>query len=167
MQRPSVELKGKQRLRSESLSERLEINSIRIPESTCVWWISGIDANGYGELRFNKKLLKAHRAAWIVANGDIPAGLCVLHRCDNRLCINQHHLFLGTNADNTADMVKKGRHPRGATNGRAKLTEKEVHEIRRSALSNRKLASLYGVDRSIPSEIRNRIIWKSLPEEVM
>lgn len=51
----------------------------------------------------------AHRAAFIVFNGQIPKGMCVLHRCDNRPCINPQHLFIGTQLDNVADMISKGR----------------------------------------------------------
>jgi hypothetical protein len=54
--------------------------------------------------------VRAHKIAWILTYGPVPKGLCVLHHCDNPPCCNPEHLFLGTHADNTADMMAKGRH---------------------------------------------------------
>lgn len=64
----------------------------------------------YGYFQYGKKLIGAHRVAWELRNGPIPDGLYVLHRCDNPPCVRPDHLFLGTAADNTADMVAKGRY---------------------------------------------------------
>ena len=76
---------------------------------------------------------KGHRYSWVIHNGEIPEGLCVLHRCDNRICVNPKHLFLGTQEDNIHDMEAKGRsyHKCGEDNGRALLTENLVRYIRR------------------------------------
>lgn len=57
---------------------------------------------------------RVHQVAWILTNGPIPPGMGVLHRCDNQPCCNPSHLFIGTQADNVADMVAKGRHRNGA-----------------------------------------------------
>lgn len=88
-------------------------NATPEPNTGCLLWLGAINNNGYGVLSAEAitKERYAHRIAWIVARGPIPTGLCVLHHCDNGGlgCIEPRHLFLGTMADNTADMVRKGR----------------------------------------------------------
>ena len=86
---------------------------------------------GYPPLYYHGRSCHAHRCIWTECFGD-PGELCVLHRCDNRLCINPEHLFLGTRPDNVRDMDQKGR--RNFTSGEqstlSKLTTREVIEIR-------------------------------------
>jgi hypothetical protein len=91
------------------LSERFERYVNR--NSTCWEWTGHRNPCGYGMIRPDKKSEKivASRAAWMLYCGPIPDGLCVLHTCDNRGCVNPAHLFLGTVQDNTDDMIKKGR----------------------------------------------------------
>ncbi len=75
----------------------------------CWEWQASCNPAGYGGFQFNGRFGKAHRAAWELANGPIPEGICVLHRCDNPPCCNPAHLWLGTYADNHRDAVAKGR----------------------------------------------------------
>lgn len=78
----------------------------------CWEWTASRKERGYGVFSrpgHNNGALKAHRVSWELANGPIPDGLCVLHRCDNPPCVNPAHLFLGTIADNNRDMSLKGR----------------------------------------------------------
>ncbi len=92
---------------ADRLAERLEQ-----ADGGCLVWTGNRDAKGYGRLRrsgANGEYVGAHRAAWEVANGRIPSGMYVCHRCDNPPCCNPAHLFLGTPLDNVRDCVEKGR----------------------------------------------------------
>lgn len=82
-------------------------------ETDCWEWTKTHDKDGYGWINIEKRKDRAHRIAWIIINGSIPAGMCVLHHCDNPPCINPAHLWLGTRRDNTHDRMAKGR-PGGA-----------------------------------------------------
>lgn len=95
----------------------------------------------------------AHRAIWIEAFGDIPSGLVVRHKCDNRSCVNLNHLELGTQADNMMDCSKR-------RTFRSTLTEENVTEIRTSELKLRELAEKFGVSEGTISRIRNHKRWK-------
>lgn len=82
------------------------------PNSGCWLWTASITPNGYGKIGIwagGKKTFIAHRVSWTLYKGHIPKNICVLHKCDNRLCVNPNHLFLGNKKDNTRDMIKKGR----------------------------------------------------------
>lgn len=74
----------------------------------CWLWTAGT-VTGYGSFGFQGRMRIASRVAWEITNSEIPAGMKVLHTCDNPLCVNPKHLFLGTQLDNMRDMVRKGR----------------------------------------------------------
>jgi hypothetical protein len=93
-----------------TLEERVRLRTVVDPETGCHLWTGTIIPGGYGRVH-----VAAHRLAFQLANGPIPAGLLVLHRCDNPPCCNPEHLFLGSNADNMADKVRKGRCRNGWT----------------------------------------------------
>ncbi len=83
-----------------------------MPDTSCVPWKgarTGPPPNHYGHLRVGGRDWKAHRWVWTQIHGAIPAGICVLHACDNPTCINPDHLFLGTHRDNMRDRRNKGR----------------------------------------------------------
>lgn len=84
----------------------------------------------YGHMVWQEKQDLAHRVAWMIAHGPIPPKMDVCHHCDNPRCVRPEHLFLGTRADNMADMVLKGRKPRGEDSPTAKLTNEQVAMIR-------------------------------------
>lgn len=95
------------------LSVRLEMYSEPDPDTGCVLWVGTTDKCGYGRLgvRHNHKTTNrlTHVLTWETANGPVPEGFQVLHKCDSPPCLNLEHLFLGTQVDNIIDMAKKGR----------------------------------------------------------
>lgn len=110
----------------------------------------------------------SHRIAWELANGKIPDGLWVLHKCDNPLCCNPKHLFLGTAKNNSDDMVNKDRQAIGEKNGFRKLTDAQVIEIRekyvKGRITQKEIAAEYGVTYSTVSLVVNNKSWKHIKE---
>jgi HNH endonuclease len=104
-----------------------------------------------------------HRASWRLLKGAIPEGACVLHRCDNPVCVNPSHLFMGSQSDNAHDMWNKGRaKPKanlGASHGMSKVTEEIVLAIRASSESGVALAKKYGIRPTTVCDIRKRRTW--------
>jgi hypothetical protein len=96
------------------LQQRLARHSVIDPQTGCILWTACRNNRGYGLVSCHGRLRSAHRAAWMAQHGPIPTGLFVLHRCDVRTCINQDHLFLGTQKDNMADLAAKRGHERRA-----------------------------------------------------
>ena len=103
---------------NHSIAARIEEKIERVTESGCWIWMGVVQGKGYGRMNINNKSIAVHRAAWEEYNYPIPCGMFVLHRCDVMQCCNPEHLFIGTHADNMADMVDKGR----GRNGKEKQT---------------------------------------------
>lgn len=93
------------------LQNRIYNRSTPEPNTGC-WLYEGSTGNsGYGKLRIgHNKDFSAHRISFLAFKGEIPAKMCVLHKCDVRICVNPNHLFIGTKQDNSRDMVNKNRH---------------------------------------------------------
>ena len=141
------------------------------PSSNCWEWIGTIFTTGYACFWFEGKNRKASRIAYEIFKGPITPGLCVLHFCDNRLCVNPDHLWLGSNADNSNDMKTKGRSsggsPPGERNGKAKLTNVLVTTLReefsRGNMTQVELGKKYGITSQNVGQIISRKHWKHIP----
>jgi hypothetical protein len=137
----------------------------------CWLWTAGRKSTAYGSVFVGKKGIDAcalaHRVAWAITHGALPAGLCVCHRCDVPPCVRPGHLFVESNAGNMADRKAKGRYVarRGTDNGHAKLTEDAVRTIRARAAAGefqKDLAVEFGVHKSAISLIVCRKEWTHL-----
>ena len=129
------------------------------PQSYCWVWVGSMARGGYGRIWIGSKYFRAHRYSWIYHKGPIPSGKYVLHRCDNRACVNPEHLFIGTAADNSADMKRKGRSQAGENNGRDKLTNSDVFDIRASSEHYKTLCKRFNVSYSTIHKIKRRETW--------
>ena len=138
----------------------------KLPADVCWPWKGGKWKDKYGSLSIRNKTIHAHKLSWVIHHGKIPAGKFVCHKCDNGLCVNPVHLFLGTAADNSFDMVSKSRQARGERQGQSKLTSSQVIEIRRRyvprKISMRYLAREYGIATSTVNHILQGDNWQHL-----
>lgn len=170
------------------LASRFSTKYFPEPNSGCWIWTGMTAQNGYGRMLVKSKngpTAAAHRISWAIVHGAPPTNLDVCHKCDNRLCVNPDHLFLGSRADNMRDCSKKGRNimqrhpersvlrgnkirrPAGESHPQAKLTEAQIHEIRRlrGSSSQEALAARFGVDRSTVGRILSGMTWRHLIQE--
>jgi hypothetical protein len=147
----------------ERLKKSFEKNVVR--SFGCWSWKGTIDKGGYGIMTCNKKhgSDRAHRASWIIHKGQIPKGILVCHKCDHPECTNPDHLFLGTSADNTKDMIQKNRKVIGSKMPTSKLTEEKVRvikELLNQKISYTKISAMFGVGVSAITRIKRNETWK-------
>lgn len=133
----------------------------------CWLWTAGQAGDGYGAFGLNRRAIRAHRYSWELFYGPVPNGMNVLHKCDTPSCVRPEHLFLGTQTDNIADMVAKGRQraPRGTQRPNAKLTADDVQQIRHRIVlgeKDRAIADTYGVRPGLIWLIRHGHAWAHL-----
>ena len=141
-------------------------------QESCWIWTKGKANYGYGVINTSeRKQFRVHRLVWSFYFGDIPDGMFVLHKCDNPPCCNPGHLFIGTQADNIRDMIRKGRRGNagvkpgtqtGEKNHNSKLTNDNVLDIREllnSGESHSRIASMFGVSRPTITLINTGSTW--------
>lgn len=148
--------------KAASIAERLERNSMPEPNSGCVLWLAACDDDGYGLINNTGGSRRAHVVAYEQAHGPLPDGMIACHRCDVRCCINERHIYPGTQADNVADMMRKGRHRviRGEAHCCAKLTADKVRAIRADTRSLTQIAAEYKIDFSHVGRIKRHEFWR-------
>jgi len=128
-------------------------------DGSCWTWL-GRKTNGYGRFKLNGRRQRAHRVAWVLTHGEFPPSLLVCHHCDNPACVNPSHLFLGTPAANTADMIAKGRQnvQRAKLSAEIVLAARERHA---AGETYRKLAQEFGVSFETMRNAVRGFSWKS------
>lgn len=141
------------------VAEKLALWSIPEPNSGCLLWLGGYTRHGYGTLKHKGRFRQVHQWAWELAHGPIPAGKAICHRCDVRGCINVDHLWLGTNAENTADRVLKGRSAHGERSGVSTISVETAKAIRDAEGGYKRIAKQFSVSRSIVRRIRLGKHW--------
>lgn len=153
------------RTKIKPLAERFSAK-VHKQKGGCWIWHGARNSFGHGQLyrggpkSGGRRLLIAHRVSWELHHGSIPDGLCVLHKCDVPACVNPDHLFLGTKADNSADMIIKGRQKTGEQLPQSKLTWAQIDAIRRCSLTHKEIATLCGVSTGHISIIKNDLLWR-------
>lgn len=141
----------------------IEARSIPVPEAGCWLW-TGYTWDGYGILgsTHGKSGHRAHRYAYECVNGPIPKGMVACHKCDTRSCVNPAHIFIGTQGQNVADMVSKGRALLGERNPKALLTRDAVLAVVSDTAGNAEIARKLGVHKTTVHNIRSGKSWGHL-----
>lgn len=140
---------------------QLKLFWAKVQKSNCWEWTAAT-VKGYGSFGFDGKTYLAHRISYAIAYED-PLEMCVCHSCDNPLCVNPEHLWLGTPGDNDRDRDQKGRQARGISINTNVLTEHQAREILASIkIPQKVLATKYKVSECSISAIRSGKTWKHL-----
>ena len=123
---------------------------------SCWSWLKGLSERGYGMfMTCSRRSVRAHRFSYELEYGTIPAGMYVLHSCDNRRCVNPRHLTVGDQAENMAQASARHR----ANNSRGAVSIDVIRAVRRAEGAHREIAQRFSISPASVSRIRNRVVW--------
>ena len=131
----------------------------------CWEWTAGLGVQGYGRFKQGGKTRLAHRVSYALHVAHIPEAALVLHKCDNRICVNPDHLFIGTQKDNQQDMRRKGRHVHGERSPNAKLSDKDVlrmYDLHDSGVGTIRLAKMFNITKNLAWLVVTGRVWVHL-----
>lgn len=148
--------------RPGTLAQRIKWRSKRNKKTGCVEWTAHRSPKGYALIWWQTATWRVHRLVWTLRHGKIPDGLKVLHKCDNRACINLRHLFLGTDTDNMRDRDRKQRQARGERMHNAVLTAAKVRYLRRVKITATALSRRWGISITAICKARAGDTWKHI-----
>lgn len=165
--------KGSKTIHPKSIEERFWSKVNKKSDDECWEWMAFIHPSGYGTFSVMSKPVFAHRMSWMIHFGDIPENKCILHFCDNRICVNPNHLFLGDYADNAHDRDGKKRSKipdnRGEKHGNHKLIRDDVLKIRRLYSSGKytlqEIGDYFGINRRHIGRIVRKESWSWLKDD--
>lgn len=133
-------------------------------ETNCWNWTGMKSKTGYGQVKRDGRFIFAHRYSYLLHKGEI-GNLFVLHKCDNRICVNPDHLFLGNQKDNQQDMKRKNRHAYGERSPNAKLTNEDVfkmYDLHEKGIGTIRLAKMFSVTKNLAWRIVRGLQWQHL-----
>lgn len=154
-------------VQARPLAERIPGKWKYNPANGCWEWRGAPDISGYGRIWRDGRSEQAHRAAWLVFKGPLPEEACVLHRCDNRRCVNPDHLFIGDRGTNNTDRAAKKRSYIGPKSWSSKLDAAKVVAIRESLAAGetrRAIAMKFAVSPSAINDIALGKTWRHVME---
>jgi len=149
-----------------SAPERFWAQTDKRGEDECWLWTGCITSKGYGKIAVGKRQTQAHRYAYELTYGAIPEGMCCLHRCDVKACVNPRHLWLGTLQDNVNDMVARNRQAKGEAINAAKLNAVAVsliRELHKRGVSYARIARAYRMRADHIADVCKRRYWRHIP----
>lgn len=145
----------------DTLAHELEQRVDKTHPDGCWIWLRGTNRGGYGWLQAGRSRMLAHRLAFFLAHGYLPA--VVRHTCDTPRCVNPDHLLAGTQAENARDAMERGRTTRGERHTHSKVTSDDVREIRRryaaGGITQADLGAEYGLKQPTVSNILAGRFW--------